>query len=284
MAHTISPGTLPVGVRTRLGESPWWDGDRLSWIDILGHRIHRCRLDGSELESLTTPAAPGFAIPTADGFVVGLPDGVHRVVDGAWRRTWQAPHDAARLRLNDGKTDPSGRLWFGSMTYDETTPDAALYREDASGVTRVLDGVTTSNGLGWSPAGTTLYYSDSPLRTTWAFDHDPVTGDLSHRRPFAIDPPGQFPDGLTVDADGYVWSAKWQGGRIVRYAPDGRIDTVVEVPVVRPTSLAWVGPDRSTLAVTTAAPQDANLAHELDGAVLLIPTATSGPVLPLPTP
>ena len=285
-ARTVhpAPDVLNVGFRNRLGESPWWDGTALSWVDIFGLRVHRALLDGSDASGFATPGQPGFAIPDGDGFVVGLPDGVwhHSTSADAWTQRWVASHDPDVQRINDGKTDPAGRLWFGTMTYDESAPVSSLFRLDAAGASEQMGGVITSNGLGWSPVGTTMYYADSPARVIWAFDYDPSLGAISGRRVFTRDPEGYFPDGLSVDDEGCVWSAKWNGGKVVRYSPDGRVDLVLEVPVARPTSVAFAGSDRSTLAITTADPGDPALAHELDGLILLVPSGTTGPLLASP--
>lgn len=281
LERTIDPDILPVAARTRLGESPWWDGGLLSWVDILGQKILRCDLSGSELSILNTPGEPGFAIPSDGGYVVGLPDGAWFCNScGTWEQLWLAPHDPRTFRMNDAKTDPKGLLWLGSMTYAEEDPVASLYRMDrARVVTHQIDGITTSNGLGWSPDGCTMYYTDSIPRVIWACDFDLNDSVLSNPRIFAQDSSGCVPDGLAVDDEGCVWSAKWDGNRIVRYRPDGKVEQVLHVPVARPTSCTFVGPDRSLLAVTTASPTDPSRSHDLDGAVLLIPTETTGPML-----
>lgn len=280
--RVVIPDVLDVEVRALLGECPWWDGNGLSWVDILGNRLHRCRLDGSDLRSFDLGGSPGFALPDSAGdWVVGLPDGVW-VGDperADWRHVWIAPHDPTVHRMNDAKPDALGRLWMGSMTYAEVHPVSALYRMDERGTTVQMDRVITSNGLGWSPDNTTFYFTDSIAAIIWSFDFDLGQGTLSRPRVFAEDPAGYVPDGGAVDDEGCFWSAKWDGGRIVRYAPDGHVDTVLHVPVSRPTSCMFVGDDRSTLAVTSARPADPSRAAELDGAVLLIPTTTTGPLL-----
>jgi len=233
------------------------------------------------------PQMVGFAIPHAQGgWVAGLTDGLwlSSADVSDWRRIWQAPHSPSTHRLNDGKADPHGRVWFGSMTYTEDEPTSALYRWDRDGVTEQLAGVTTSNGLDWSPDRRTFYYTDSIPRIIWAFDYDDESGRISNRRVFAQDPEGYVPDGGTIDDDGCFWSAKWNGARLVRYTPDGQIDLIWHLPVNNPTSCCFVGSDRSVLAVTTAIPPDPTRASELDGAVLLIPTATTGPAVTVANP
>lgn len=280
--RTLTPDILPSPIRTSLGEGPSWDGQRLHWVDITGRKLHSSTLDGTQATSIDLPQMAGFAVPHASGgWLAGFQDGLYRGdLDGHdWQRVWQAPHPTETHRMNDGKTDPQGRVWFGSMTYTERDATSALYRQDAAGVTEQMAGITTSNGLDWSPDQRTFYYTDSLPRVIWAFDFDADSGDITNPRVFAQDPEGYLPDGGTIDADGFFWSAKWNGGRIVRYAPDGRIDLVWQIPVANPTSCTFVGPDRSILAVTSAQAIDPARANELDGSILLIPTETTG--LPL---
>lgn len=268
-------------IRTRLGESPWWDGARLSWIDILGQALHVLDYASGECTSYATPGTPGFAIPTDTGdWAVGLADGLYTFRPGSaqWTRDWTAPHDPSIHRLNDAKTDPRGRLWMGSMTYAEKEPVSALYRSADGRVEQMLPGIITSNGLGWSPDHRTFYFTDSIARLIWAFDFDIDAGVATNQRVFAEDPAGYVPDGLAVDDEGCVWSCKWDGAKIVRYRPDGRILAELPMPVARPTSCAFIGADRSTLAITTALPGDARTS-ELDGALLMIEAGVTGPLL-----
>lgn len=244
--------------RDLLGEGPWWSvrEQRLYWVDILGRTVHRAALDGSAHETWETPSKVGFVVARAEGGVlVGLRDGVYELdLDtGSVERVAPVEADRSETRLNDGKCDRAGRLWFGSMHDLEQERLGSLYRYDRQhGVRKVLDGIHTSNGLGWSPDGSAMYYTDSAARTIWVLDVDPVSGDISHRRDFAQDPPAYVPDGLTVDADGFVWSAKWDGAKVVRYAPDGSVEREVPMPVRRPTSCVFAGPDLGTLVVTSA--------------------------------
>lgn len=267
-------------IRTQLGESPWWDGQRLSWVDILGRALHVLDQTTGRCLTYEVPGLPGFAIPTDSGdWAVGLEDGLYTFQPDAsgWLRSWTAPHDPATHRMNDAKTDPQGRLWLGSMTYEERYPVSALYRSADGRVEEVLSGIITSNGLGWSPDQRTLYYTDSIARVIWAFDFDSDAGVVTNQRVFAQDPAAYVPDGLAVDDEGCVWSCKWDGAKIVRYSPDGRILADLSMPVARPTSCAFIGADRSTLAITTALPDGP--AGELDGALLVLDPGVGGPQL-----
>jgi len=270
---------LAVTGRDRLGEGPWWDPStgRLWWIDILGHRIRSADLAGNEHPAIPTGSDIGFAVPDDEGGIVaGLREGLFRLgrPGAGWTLLWPADYDPSDHRLNDGKTDRRGRIWFGSMHDRESEPSAHLYRVGDDGCRPVLDGVSTSNGLDWSPDDRTFYYTDSPTRRIWAFDYDLDDGTIGSRREFAREAGDCFPDGLTVDVDGCVWGAKWNGAKVVRYRPDGRIDAEFSLPVRKPTSVAFCGADLSVLAVTSAGiePGDGDLA----GSVFLLQTATQG--------
>ena len=186
------------------------------------------------------------------------------------------------VRMNDGGCDPDGRFYCGSMAYDETPGAGSLYRLDPDGTTTVvLSGVTISNGLAWSPDGTRAYYVDTPTRRVDVFDYDPGTG-LTGRRPWAVVPDGPgVPDGLTVDADGGVWTALWGGGAVCRFTGAGQLDGVVELPVPRVTACAFGGPALTTLYVTTSRLQTDTDRYPAAGAVFAVDVGVRGlPVRP----
>jgi sugar lactone lactonase YvrE len=157
------------------------------------------------------------------------------------------------LRFNDGKCDRQGRFWAGTMDEDYPQQRGSLYRLDTNlSCQEIRNTVGISNGLGWSPDNSIFYYTDSTTRTIYAYDFDPQDGCISNERVFAQTPQAYVPDGLTVDADGYIWSAKWDGWKVVRYAPDGRIDLELPIPVQRPTSCTFGGPEMNLLLITSA--------------------------------
>jgi sugar lactone lactonase YvrE len=250
----------PVGdVSAVLGEGPYWrpEDETLLWVDIERGRLHATRVSSGETASVElgdiSAVFPAFGggILTAGGSRLILR--AERPGQGwAGRVIAQVPARAG-VRFNDGAVDPAGRVWIGSMHKGETDPIAELYRLDGGMLFPVLKGVTVSNGLAWSPDGSRLYYADSPMRRIDVFDYDPATGDAFRRRVFTdLRGADGMPDGLTVDADGCVWVAMWGGAALRRFMPSGRPDAMLPVPVARPTSCAFGGPDLSELYVTTA--------------------------------
>ena len=252
----------PVGdVTAVLGEGPYWvpEDDCLLWVDIHRGQLHRTYFPSSETVTLDLGAASaafpaiGGGILTAGGSKLALHLPAERGEQWSTRVVAEVPVREG-VRFNDAGVDPAGRVWVGSMHTGETEPLGQLLRLDNGGVlTVVVDGVTVSNGLGWSPDGSLMYYVDSPVGRVDVFDYDPATGRADHRRPFAdLSAFDGVPDGLTVDADGCVWVAVWGGGVLRRIAPDGSQDSVIAVPVSQPTSCAFGGPGMTDLYVTTA--------------------------------
>jgi sugar lactone lactonase YvrE len=252
----------PVGdVAAVLGEGPYWvpEDDCLLWVDIHRGQLHRTYFPSGETATINLGAvsaafpAVGGGILTAGGARLALHLPAERGEQWTTRVIAEVPARDG-VRFNDAGVDPAGRVWVGSMHVDESEPLGELFRLDAGGVlTTVVKGVTVSNGLGWSPDGVRMYYVDSPMRRIDVFDYDPAAGEAFQRRVFAdLSAFDGVPDGLTVDADGYVWIAMWGGGVLRRFAQDGSQDAVLEMPVSQPTSCAFGGPGMSDLYVTSA--------------------------------
>ena len=285
MSNNPSPSaTIAVLGPDQLGEGPVWD-DRsgvLVRVDISGRLVHRWNPATDESTSFATEGDVGAVVLCEDG---GL---LLAIECELWRRdlagemTLIADVDAKPgVRFNDCRVDPRGRLWAGMLHRDREPRQAALYRLDAGGeLTTVLPERTISNGLGWSPAGTTMYYIDSTTQRVAEFDYDLDTGELGDQRLFAeIEPTDGLPDGLTVDADGGVWVCLFGGGRMRRYLPDGSLDQEIMLPLTNPTCPAFGGAGLSTLYVTTARHRltDEQLAREpLAGALLQLDVGVSG--------
>jgi sugar lactone lactonase YvrE len=249
------------GVKAVLGEGPYWvpEDDCLLWVDIHRGQLHRTYFPSGETITMDLGAASaafpavGGGILTAGGSRLALHMPAERGERWTTRVIAEVPAREG-IRFNDAGVDPAGRVLVGSMHTDETEPVGELYRLDAGGVlTTIVKGVTVSNGLGWSPDGTRMYYADSPMRRVDVFDYDSATGEAVQRRVFAdLAAFDGVPDGLTVDADGCVWVAIWGGGVLRRIEPDGTQDAVLQVPVSQPTSCAFGGPGMTDLYVTSA--------------------------------
>ncbi|MGW0827223.1 SMP-30/gluconolactonase/LRE family protein [Streptomyces sp. NPDC002845] len=272
---------IAVREHATLGEGPTWDADaqRLIWIDILGSRVHTYDPASGRRTVMTTEQHVGAVKPRAGGgLVLNLRDGVGlRDPDGGFR--WLHHDPVPGRRANDAAVAPDGSLWAGTMRYDEAPGGGTLSRVTGDGTVRtVLDDVAVSNGTGWSPDGRLMYYIDSPTRRIDVFDRDGE--QVSGRRQFAVIEDGAgFPDGLTVDADGCVWVALWDGGAVRRYTPNGTLDRVIPLPVPRPTACAFGGPDLTDLYITTAR-TGLDAPPPLSGSLLVVPGAGKG--LPQP--
>ncbi|MET9785843.1 SMP-30/gluconolactonase/LRE family protein [Streptomyces canus] len=269
--------TYDVAVRAEatLGEGPTWDGERLLWIDILGARLHTYDPVSGHRTVRVLDQHIGAVKPRAGGgLVLNLRDGVALLdPDDSFR--WLHHEPVPGRRANDAAVAPDGSLWAGTMRYDEAPGGGTLSRITGDGTHRtVLDDVAVSNGTGWSPDGRLMYYIDSPTRRVDVFDHE--SGRLSGRRTFVgIEDGAGFPDGLTVDADGCVWVALWDGGAVRRYTPDGSLDHVITLPTPRVTACAFGGPDLTDLYITTAR-VGLDAPHPVAGSLLVVPGAGKG--------
>ena len=248
-------------VKTTLGEGPLWDVDeqRLYWIDSFDGRVFRCTADGRELRAWDVPQKIGsMALRKQGGAVVSLARGFHFLDfrSGEVELIVDPEPDKPANRLNDGKVDRQGRFYAGSMDTQEAGPNGALYRLDPDLSLHRLDtGIVVSNGPCWSPDGRTFYFADTWSGEIWAYDCDPASGAISNRRTFTrVDMSGGgAADGSTVDAEGYLWNAQVYDGKLVRYAPDGSVDRVIEMPVKKVTSVMFGGPELDVLYVTSMA-------------------------------
>ena len=242
----------------QLGEGSVWDADEQSlyWVDILGKKLQRFHAPSGAVRVWDLPERlASFALRGDGDLVCAFASGFAFFDLETGRIDWIArpEADVPGNRLNDGKCDPQGRFWAGSMNEADGAHTGALYRLDPDrSVHRMDDGIAISNAICWSPDGRRLYFADTPDREIRAYDFDAKSGTITNKRRFAAVPGPGYPDGATVDAEGYVWNAEWDGWRVVRYAPDGTVDRVLEVPVQRPTCCAFGGRDLRTLYITTA--------------------------------
>jgi sugar lactone lactonase YvrE len=268
---------VAIQAEAELGEGPTWDpaSGRLIWIDILSSRIHTYDPVSGRRSVRTTPQHIGAVKPRAGGgLVLNLRDGVGLLdPDDTFR--WLHHEPVPGRRANDAAVAPDGSLWAGTMRYDEAPGGGTLSRVTGDGaVDVVIDDVTVSNGTGWSPDGRLMYYIDSPTRRIDVFDF--ADGRAVNRRPLAeIEDGAGFPDGLTVDAEGCVWVALWEGAAVRRYTPTGELDRVIPLPVPRVTACAFAGPDLTDLYITTAR-VGLSAPPPLAGSVFVVPGAGKG--------
>ena len=250
---------LVVDAHAALGEGPLWD-DRSGtvwWVDITGEAVHATdpTTGRDEIFAVGQPVS-AVGLRATGGVILALRDGFAALDQDSGRVELLAPVEADNPanRMNDGKVDPVGRFWAGTMAFDERPGAGALYRlERDLSVVKVLQHLTCSNGLDWTDDHRTMYFIDTPTRRVDRFDSDPVSGAISGRRTsIEIPPDAGWPDGMTLDAEGFLWVCLYDGWAVHRYAPDGRLDQRIELPVAQVTSCAFGGPALEELYITTA--------------------------------
>ncbi|MCH9744592.1 MAG: SMP-30/gluconolactonase/LRE family protein [Gammaproteobacteria bacterium] len=240
-----------------LAEGPVWDASNkiLYWIDIAEHQLHSLKLETSEHHSWKMPALIGAIDLDKDGnLMAGVGDHIVKIEmpSGKVTKLIDVIKGDSELRLNDGKFDRHGRFWVGVAHAATESPRGGLYRYDPDGSLHHMEtGITISNGLGWSPDDATFYYTDSLRHVIYRYDFDAGSGAISNREIFVEVPETMVPDGLTVDEEGYVWSAQWNGSKVICFTPEGVVDREIEFPTSRVTSCTFGGADLKTLFVTS---------------------------------
>ncbi|ELR23011.1 SMP30/CGR1 family protein [Acanthamoeba castellanii str. Neff] len=262
-----------------LGEGPLWHPTEgaLYYLDCIRPELHRLDVETGEHKSWMMPALIGSIAPRAKGgLIAALGKGRAAITfDDKWEINIAMEQDILGnidLRLNDGKCDRQGRFWVGTVAADFDQPDGSLYRLDLDGSVHEMEQkIKVSNGLAWSLDNKTMYYTDSPNREIYTYDFDEKTGNISNRKVFAtIAQDAGVPDGLTIDSEGNIWSAHWDGYRVTKYRPDGSVDRVIKMPAQRPTSCMFGGKNLDVLYVTSASRdigETESLKGELDGAL-----------------
>jgi sugar lactone lactonase YvrE len=250
-----------------LGESPLWHPVEqvLYYCDIPGRTLNRFDPRNGDLQHWKFDTNVACCAPMLDGgLLLAMRDGLFKFDPRTGERTHllDAPYDPATERFNDGKCDPQGRFWVGTIYEPRDPALAALYCYTKGALTKKADAITVSNGLAWSPNGRTQYWSDTKAHAVYAFDFDPASGDLHNRRTFAsfapkaagaaLDEYGGRPDGAAVDAEGCYWVAMFEGQRVLRLSPQGELLREVRLPVRCPTMPCFGGADLKTLYITTA--------------------------------
>ena len=267
---------LAASLACGLGESPCWHPreQALYWCDIPGHRLHRLDPRSGELRHWDFDTALASIAPMLDGaMLLAMRDGLWRLdlASGDRRRLARPPYEVARERFNDGKADPQGRFWVGTIYEPREPALAALYCYTHGELERRAEGVTVANGLAWSPDGRRLYWSDTKAHRIDCFDVDLGSGAISGRRAFVQFPLrdaeaplsayGGRPDGAAMDTEGCYWVAMFEGARLLRLSPSGEVLREVRLPVQCPTMPCFGGTDLKTIYITTA--RDKRPADEL---------------------
>jgi L-arabinonolactonase len=241
-----------------LGEGPVWDvqDQAFYWLDIRGCLVRRYDWSSGRTQSWTLPEMVGsLAIRERGGLLLAMRSSIafFDPATGALERVAAPEAGRENMRFNDGKCDRQGRFWAGTMNDVVREPSGTLYRLDPQrGCVAQFNGLRTPNSLAWSPDGRIMYFADSRSQVIHAYPYEPATGELGAPRVFHTVEPPAIPDGATVDAEGFVWSALYGGSRVVRIAPDGRVDRTIELPVEQPTSCQFAGPNLDVLFITTA--------------------------------
>lgn len=267
--------------RDVLGEGPIWLSDRseLAWVDILAPAVHRLCLTTGEIASLAFDEPVGWVLPRADmkTVVAGFQSGfwILDLDTGARVHLSNPEPDRPGNRLNDAKVDRWGRIWAGSKSDADDSASGALYCLDHDhGCRRMDDGYQVTNGPTFSADGMTMYHSDSAARIIYAFDIA-SDGALGRKREWlTFEDHWGYPDGMTTDAEGYIWIAHWDGGAISRFDPDARLVESIQLPTKNITSCTFAGDDLSRLFVTSAAFD--NFEDPLAGALFEVDARVSG--------
>ncbi len=249
-----------VKIHNRLGESSLWDPRRqaLYWVDIESDIFYQFDPKTGDVKNipLQVPifsqgirAEGGLVVGTDAGFGVFTPD------TGSFEKIVDLIANERGVRFNDGAVDPKGRFWSGTLDKDRT-PTNRLYRLDPNRSTHLMvDDIRQSNGMGWSPDNKTFYLTDTRRQVIYAFDFDLDSGAIENRRVFIATPEAPeegVPDGLTIDAEGFLWSARFRGSKLVRYDPQGKVEREVRLPVLSPASTAFGGANLDELYVSAA--------------------------------
>jgi len=281
--------------KARLGESPVWSVDHqvLLWVDILKQTANRFSIATGENVEWSVPSVPGgIVLGEGNSALIVASDGIYDIAldSGAVSKLADAPFDPSKRRFNDCKADRQGRLWSGASNIDpedQVENGGVIYRYDGMSLTQGYAPITIPNGLAFSPDGRTMYRAESWMRTIYALDYDPNTGTASNQRVFAQVPDDLgVPDGAAMDTEGGYWVALPLGPRmnsIARFSSDGKLDVLIEVPVLMPTMVAFGGLDMATLYLTSA--RDEHIfslysggkgANDLDGDIFAIQTSFTG--------
>jgi len=278
---------LALEMNSKLGEGAFWhyQTNQLYWIDILNNQLYIYDPNTGTNKSFEMPTSIGTVVPQTDTTaVVALVDGIYiqNTKSGTLSLLSDVESDVPENRFNDGKSDPNGNLWVGSMHYAQTEANAKLYRITPEGhTTAMLDSITISNGIVWSKDASTMYYIDTPTAKIRAFDYDASTASISNER-VVVQVPDSLgsPDGMAIDSEDKLWVGMWNGDGVIRFDPvTGEVLEKVPVPAHNVTSCAFGGPNLQTLYITTASvdmtPEEQEK-YPLAGSVFKVETKVKG--------
>ncbi len=252
---------LEFKIDAKLGEGAIWNhiSKELYWIDIEGKKLHIYNPSSKQNSSIEMPCRIGTVVPSEDKnkAIVALEDGIYVVNTKTKELSLlsDVESDMTENRFNDGKCDPNGNLWVGSMHLAQNKPNANLYKINEKGESdKMLDGITISNGIVWSKDKSTMYYIDTPKGTIRAFDYDKKTSEISNERVVVtVDPKDGFPDGMAIDDQDMLWVGMWNGNAVAKYNPKtGALEKKIQVPAHNVTSCAFGGDNFDELYITTA--------------------------------
>lgn len=282
---------LELKTDAKLGEGAFWDSatQTLFWVDILEKRLCLYHPESQANTVLYMPSRIGTVVPQTDSSaVVALEDGIYLKEFNSPTLIPLSDIEASKTenRFNDGKVDPNGNLWVGSMNLAETDPTGALYKVSPEGnATKMLENITISNGLVWTKDASTFYYIDTPTMKIRAFDFDTSTNTISNER-VAVEVSEElgFPDGMAIDSEDKLWVAMWNGNAVVRFDPDsGEVLQKIEVPAHNVTSCAFGGPELDILYITTASvdmTEEEHRQYPLAGSLFSVRPGVKGVVSP----
>lgn len=257
---TNNKAELEYDIEAKLGEGAFWNHvtQEFYWVDIEGLKLHIYDPASKENRTLSTPTRIGTVVPTTGvNAVVALVDGIYlmNTTTGDLELLSDVEADMPANRFNDGKCDPNGNLWVGSMFYEQNAPNANLYKITPSGEATIMkDSVTISNGIVWTSDQKTMYYIDTPTAKIMAYDYDASTATISNERiAVEVSESDGFPDGMAIDSENMLWVGLWNGSAVGRYNPkNGELISKIEVPALNVTACAFGGEDLDVLYITTA--------------------------------
>ncbi|MDQ0298033.1 sugar lactone lactonase YvrE [Salibacterium salarium] len=252
--------SLVVDEKALLGEGPSWDDRKnvLYWVDIMGENIHCYHPESQKNQTIAVGQHPGaVVVHQSNELIAAMQHGFYFVdfEQGTWKAIVDPEENIPNNRFNDGKCDPAGRFWAGTMAYDKQRDQAFLYcLESDYTLSMKLDNIGISNGLAWDLDKNTMYYIDTPTRQVSAFDYDLTSGAISNRRTIiTFSEDAGSPDGMTIDSEGMIWIAHYRGWKVSRWNPDnGECIDEIKVPASQVTSCVFGGADLKTLYITTA--------------------------------